>query len=177
MLKGWLKCQRGDRYNPAQTTTMLTRISVHFSVHKQRKYLWQTFQRHPAVVQNSSSSPAQRALSISPAGLSRAVGWNRPATRMGAQHLTHFCFHGPPARLCETNSLFSTSRARSMLWRGAHCTALPRQWGHMGNRRISRSPFQRRTNGGAHYAWKRSLWGYSFLHNNWWERESHFIPI
>lgn len=26
---------------------------------------------------------------------------------------------------------------------GAHCAALPRQWGHMGNRRISRSPFQR----------------------------------
>lgn len=87
----------------------------------------------------------------------RPWGGNRPATRMGAPHLTHFCVHGPPARLCETNSLFSTSRARSMLWRGAHCTALPRQWGHMGNRRMSRSPFQRTTNAAAHYAWQRSL--------------------
>lgn len=68
-------------------------------------------------MQNSSST-AQRTLSISPAGLSLAVGRNRPATRMGAPHLTHFCVHGPPACLCETNSLFSTSRTRSMHWRG-----------------------------------------------------------
>lgn len=69
------------------------------------------------MVQNSSST-AQRTLSISSVGLSLAVGWNRPATRMRAPHLTHFCVHGPPARLCETNSLFSTSKAGSMIWRG-----------------------------------------------------------
>lgn len=40
---------------------------------------------------------------------------------------------------------------------GAHCAALPRQWCHMGNRRISRLPFQRTTNGAAYYVRQRSL--------------------
>lgn len=78
------------------------------------KYLWQTFQTHLAAVLKPSST-ALKTLPTSPAGLSPAVGWNRPATRMGAPHLTHLCVHGPPARLCETNSLFSSSGARSRL--------------------------------------------------------------
>lgn len=40
---------------------------------------------------------------------------------------------------------------------GALCAALPRQWCHMGNRRISRSPFHCPTNGGAYYVRRRSL--------------------
>ena len=88
----------------------------------------------------------------------RAVGWKSTGHAHGSPtSYTLLCPRASCSPLCETNSLFSTSRAGSTLWRGAHCTALPRQWGHMGNRRMSRSPFQRTTNAAAHYAWQRSL--------------------
>lgn len=146
-------------------TALGRRVSIYrlaSIIHPTTKYLWQTFQTHPAAVLNPSCT-ALKTLPTSPAGLSPAMGWNPPATRMGAPHLTHLCVHGPPARLCETNSLFSSSGARSRLRRGgAHCAALPRQWRHMGNRRISRSPFQRATTSAAYYVRQRSLEGYIF---------------
>lgn len=73
--------------------------------------------KHPAGKQNYFSN-AKGMVSISSAGLALAKRGIDRATRVGAPHLTHFCVHGCPACLCETNSLSSTSRAWSMLWRG-----------------------------------------------------------
>lgn len=93
------------------------------------------------------------------------VSWREEINwlRTWEAHIMHTCcVHKPPARLCETNSLSSISGARSTLRRGAHCAALPRQWGHMGSRRSSCLPFQRTTNSTAYYVWQRSLWGDCF---------------
>lgn len=129
-----------------------------------QKYLAQTFQKHLAVVQNSSSKLREH-FSISSAGSSVAVGRNRPTTGVGAPRLTHFCVHRPAARLCETNSLFSTSRAGSTLWRvrrggdggGGALYGITKTMRPYGEQKDLPLAFSAHNNGAAYYAWQRSL--------------------
>lgn len=93
------------------------------SNYKPRKYLSQTFSNSPREMQNSSST-APRMLSISSAAwsmlvTSRGGGGSTCHVHRSPASYTLLSPQRPAARLCETNSLFSTRGAGSMLRGGA----------------------------------------------------------
>lgn len=104
------------------------------------------FSKPPPVVPDSSPPLAQGTLSHFSSWL---VAGGRGVESTGRAHdsptsYTLLCPRASCSPLWNQQFiLYQQGREHALEGGGAHCAALPRQWGHMGNRRISRSPFQR----------------------------------